>query len=581
MEKVFTNPGTVVVKASYQGLGFEKSAANTTLTITKAPAKATVISAADVQFIEGQSGVIRITLTDNSGKAVSNADVKLSVNSINESKKTNNEGVATFNVNLTAGEYTSVIIFEGNDNYLESSNSFTVNVLNKSTDLIETNIAVSDLNYNYGSYGNLNVVLSDKNGNKISNENIILKVNSLSYVAITNSEGIASFSVNSLAIGNYLATVEFEGSAQYMKSSNTLTIRVLSNSQEISDEVSVIYTNDNNGVVYAQIIDNTGKNVINTNVNLTIAGKTYYSTTNSNGIATFKVDLADGQYLASINVEGKTISPATSPIVRIINTQININDTIDAADIKRAYNSLYDFKATFYDINSNPLADKEINFIINGNDYFVKTDEYGVAKLNTKLDVGTYEITMINPSTRAVTTKTLTITARIAENRNINFDYTSSAIYKVRVYADNGQVAGANEIVTLKFNGQTIKVKTDKNGYASYRISALTPKTYSISAEYKGVSVSNTVVVNSILTAKNKVYKISSVKKYAAALKVNGKAIKNKKITFKIKGKVYKAKTNAKGVAQIKINDLLKAGKYKIKITYLKNTIQKTVTVKK
>ena len=581
LEKVFTNPGTVVVKASYQGLGFEKSAANTTLTITKAPAKATVISAADVQFIEGQSGVIRITLTDNSGKAVSNADVKLSVNSINESKKTNNEGVATFNVNLTAGEYTAVIIFEGNDNYLESSNSFTVNVLNKSTDLIETNIETSYLNYNYGSYGNLNVVLSDKNGNKISNENIILKVNSLSYVAITNSEGIASFSVNSLAIGNYLATVEFEGSAQYMKSSNTLTIRVLSNSQEISDEVSVIYTNDNNGIVYAQIIDNTGKNVINTNVNLTIAGKTYYSTTNSNGIATFKVDLADGQYLASINVEGKTISPATSPIVRIINTQININDTIDAADIKRAYNSLYDFKATFYDINSNPLADKEINFIINGNDYFVKTDEYGVAKLNTKLDVGTYEITMINPSTRAVTTKTLTITARIAENRNINFDYTSSAIYKVRVYADNGQVAGANEIVTLKFNGQTIKVKTDKNGYASYRISALTPKTYSISAEYKGVSVSNTVVVNSILTAKNKVYKISSVKKYAAALKVNGKAIKNKKITFKIKGKVYKAKTNAKGVAQIKINDLLKAGKYKIKITYLKNTIQKTVTVKK
>ena len=71
------------------------------------------------------------------------------------------------------------------------------------------------------------------------------------------------------------------------------------------------------------------------------------------------------------------------------------------------------------------------------------------------------------------------------------------------------------------------------------------------------------------------------VKKYTATLKINGKAVKGKKITFKIKGKTYKAKTNKKGVASIKIKGLTKVGSYKIKITYLKSTIQKTIKIKR
>ena len=53
----------------------------------------------------------------------------------------------------------------------------------------------------------------------------------------------------------------------------------------------------------------------------------------------------------------------------------------------------------------------------------------------------------------------------------------------------------------------------------------------------------------------------------------------------KDKGKTYSAKTNAKGVAQVTIKktviDKLKAGKkYTVAVTYIKDTIKKTVTVK-
>ena len=59
-----------------------------------------------------------------------------------------------------------------------------------------------------------------------------------------------------------------------------------------------------------------------------------------------------------------------------------------------------------------------------------------------------------------------------------------------------------------------------------------------------------------------------------------GKALKNKKVTFKVKGKKYKAKTNKKGVATVTIKKL-KVGKYKISSSYGGCTIYNTLKIKK
>ena len=62
--------------------------------------------------------------------------------------------------------------------------------------------------------------------------------------------------------------------------------------------------------------------------------------------------------------------------------------------------------------------------------------------------------------------------------------------------------------------------------------------------------------------------------------------MKGKKIVFKFKGKKYTAKTNKKGVAKITVKKSvlkkLKAGKkVKYSATYLKDTVKRTVKVKK
>ena len=83
------------------------------------------------------------------------------------------------------------------------------------------------------------------------------------------------------------------------------------------------------------------------------------------------------------------------------------------------------------------------------------------------------------------------------------------------------------------------------------------------------------------MSAKNIVKKKAKKIKFSAKLvDKNGKILKNKKITFKIKGKKYKAKTNKKGIATVTLKKL-KAGKYTITSSYGGCTITNTIKIKK
>ena len=171
-------------------------------------------------------------------------------------------------------------------------------------------------------------------------------------------------------------------------------------------------------------------------------------------------------------------------------------------------------------------------------------------------------------------------------NKNIKMLYLDGTKYTVRVYGEDGKVV-VGKYVTFKINKKTIKVKTNKKGYASLKIT-YPPKTYKVTAIYKTAKVSNKIVVKHILKSKNKKVKKSARKLVlkASLKKVKGKYLKGKVIKFKFKGKTYKAKTNKKGVAKVTIKKnvlkKLKKGKtYKVKVTYKKDSIVKKINVRK
>ena len=135
--------------------------------------------------------------------------------------------------------------------------------------------------------------------------------------------------------------------------------------------------------------------------------------------------------------------------------------------------------------------------------------------------------------------------------------------------------------VTFKINGVSIRSVSNSNGFASVKINLKAGK-YKITASYHGKTVKNNIVVKPTLTAKNiKVKKGKTIKFNAKLVDIKGKALKNKKITFKIKGKSYKVKTNKKGIATLKLKLKLKVGKHTVKTSYGKNIIKNTIFIKR
>ena len=154
--------------------------------------------------------------------------------------------------------------------------------------------------------------------------------------------------------------------------------------------------------------------------------------------------------------------------------------------------------------------------------------------------------------------------------------------------ADGNPIRGAT--VTVDLNGAK-KYTTDKKGQVKVAVGKLVPKTYTAKISfagnnlYKASSATAKVTVKKAtpkMTAKAKTFKFEDkTKKYTVTLKNNkGAVMKNTKVSLKVGGKTYTAKTNSKGVATFKLTKLTKKGKFNAVITYAGNKYYKKLTKK-
>ena len=145
--------------------------------------------------------------------------------------------------------------------------------------------------------------------------------------------------------------------------------------------------------------------------------------------------------------------------------------------------------------------------------------------------------------------------------------------------------------VTVRFNNKVYAGTVNDKGQVSIAIGqTLVPKTYvaSITFDEDEIYLKSTATVNVAvakatpkMTAKAKTFKYKvKTKKYAIILKVNGKALKKVKVTLKVKGKTFAAKTNSNGKATFKITKFTKKGKYNASITYKGNKYYNKVAKK-
>lgn len=239
-----------------------------------------------------------------------------------------------------------------------------------------------------------------------------------------------------------------------------------------------------------------------------------------------------------------------------------------------------------------------VNIVISGKSYAVNlVNGSGSNTVALNLPAGSYKATINFPGNEDFTPENVSSNAFTVMQKNTAITASAvTTIYNVNknllaTLKDNDGKAISGLNVTIKINGKTYACTTDKNGQVKLAVGSLVPKSYTAAITFAGngiyakatKSVKVTVKKASPkLIAKKKTFKLKvKVKKYFISLKTNkNKGMKGIKLTLRVKGKKFKAKTNKKGVAIFKITNLKKRGKHTAVIKYAGNKYYKKVNKK-
>ncbi|MEE1335460.1 Ig-like domain repeat protein [Methanobrevibacter sp.] len=351
---------------------------------------------------------------------------------------------------------------------------------------------------------------------------------------------------------------------------------------------------DKNGVIYATSKDNklysiTQRDLKNTDISVEVNGNQVTVTLDSD--ATGLVNLTvNGKTYSGVISDGKCIIISSISDIKTLIVSYSGDLRFNSASKSLAMSDLVvnlDYsKNSVLSLNLASGATGNVKISVDGKSYNAKLNN-GKATVNIpNLSLGSHSVTVVysGDAKYAGFSKTASVLTPTLTGSDMATLYTSNAYYKVRLTQNSKALSG--KTVTITIGSSKYNVKTDKNGYASVKIN-LAPKSYKVTVEYVNIKITKKLTVKSIVTAKNVNVKKSakSLKIKVSLKKVNGKYLKGKKLTLKVNGKKITAKTNKKGVVTFTVKKsilkkLKKGKKYTYSVTYLKDSVKKTIKVK-
>ena len=397
-------------------------------------------------------------------------------------------------------------------------------------------------------------------------------------VAVADGIGSTSFA---LSEGTYTAHISFEDS-NFEISTAEVTFDVPGKTNTVNVSVEDVTYPDSVLIVINADVDGL--------YNLSVGGYDKVVLV-ENGFGNTTVFLDAGNYSTKVSFE----NPYCITVINDADFEVlkgTRNVSVRAADV------VYGNKAVIF-VDSNVDGVYILN--VSGDYYFVNLVD-GMGNLSLLLDVGTYSVGVVLDESPNFDDNVVSCTFRVkkqdavisAKNRAYVINYGGT--YEIVLKDASGNPLSGKR-VTFVFAGRSVgSAVTNAKGIARIKLSAKMLKVakagkrnlvIKFAGDGRFNAVSRTVKVTvskekTRLVAKKKAFRrAKKVKRYAVKLKNSkGKAVKKVKVTLRVKGKTYKAKTNNKGRAVFKIKNLRKRGKYLAKIKFKGNKYYKASTKK-
>jgi len=522
--------------------------------------KQSVLSANDVELYYKNGTSFKAVLSDDEGSLLANQKIIFTINDVNYTRTTNNDGAASIAINLNSGIYNISSFYAGNEKYSSSITTNTVEVL--------STIAGNDIVKYYKNDTQYHATFFDGHGNPLIGSQITFNINGVFYQRKTNENGVAKLNIN-LNPGEYILTA-----------TNSINGEMFANHIEVlptitADELNMYYKDGHQFI--ANVVDGVGNPLAKSYVTFNINGVFYTRLTDNEGNAHLNINLNVGEYIIT-STDYRGLSVANKIKIAKCNSIIKANDTHILPGNDK------DYRVVLVGLNNQTIPFVPVYFKFNGVSTIAGTDESGVATLHiSNPSKGKYSIEYefkgdINyypyksSSTIIVTDSTTVLTGN-----DLKMYYKDGSKFNVTLN-DLNAVPMANETVTFNINGLSYNRTTNENGVAGLNIN-LWPGTYKISYSYSDVDAadynegSNTIVVSKIpayISTNDLKFFYSDRKPFTATLTDAKKnPLEGIDITFNIHGVPYTRTTNASGVAKLNIN--LPIGYYEITTSFNSN----------
>ena len=446
---------------------------------------------------QGTATPLVVQLVNDKNEPIKNKSLKIFINGKWYNRTTDNNGNASLNINLTAGNYQTTITVIGDNTYREVSKGVLVSVVSNK---VTPTLKVDNLTKIYGTSEPLKAQLS-YNGNVLTDKDVTFKINNVTYTRKTDINGIASLNIN-LPPNTYPVVVS-------LPVNDTLNIVTKNVNVNVTVDKSVpeLTVNDltktygTSTPLIAKLTIN-GTPLINREVTININGVNYKRTTNNNGDVSLNINLNPGTYPVKVTKPAEQYYQAVTSYATV---KVNkAKPTIHANNLEKTYKGKEQFTCKILGYDNKPLTNKSIALTINGVKYNRTTNNNGEASLNINLPPNLYEILITVYGDVHYDAVTVSRTIRVnkqktrMEGTNITKFAKDTAVYQCAVYNEhNERVQGT---INFKVNGVEYQRHTGTDGLAKLNIRLWTGE-YRIRAWfsgdnlYKGSSVENDITV--------------------------------------------------------------------------------------